>query len=339
MTNKSIFKDGTSRVINVMDSLKIEYDGSVYLGSFSTISLNETSENPFRLEYNFEFIVSSFGTDLMGNQIDGHVKKNNNDQSNEVTVAFQGANVRMDQRIGISMTEMDNFFPQQEPMPEDTAYTADEESKEFDGNEGSGELACGNKGYYDKDHNDRKTCARITKPGEFVVTRGWRDTEDHAKKVAFRTGSGYIRSLTDGVVHQVVNQGYERKAYHYLVVESEIDGIKVYVRYFHLDRDGLTASGFKPKDKINIGDVISTEGTDGHEYPPHCDFEVRETSGFNVNYWSAKRIEAGDILLAGYLAMHEKFVNDPRGGAAFNDYQGDEPTCKHGKKSVGGGSH
>lgn len=106
--NATIFKDGTSRVINVMDSIRIDYDGSVYLGSFSTFSMTDTAAMPFRIEYNMEFVVSSLGVDL--EPIGGHIKKGNNYQADDVTVAVQGANVSLNKVFQLDENELNTYY-------------------------------------------------------------------------------------------------------------------------------------------------------------------------------------------------------------------------------------
>jgi hypothetical protein len=117
--NPTIFKDGTSRVINVMDIIRVSYDGSDYLGSFNSFTLIDDALSPYKMEYNFEFVVSSFGTDLQG--IEGHVKRNGNETSNTITVAIQGKNTNLNTVIGMDATELNAYFPP-EPEPDVEQY-------------------------------------------------------------------------------------------------------------------------------------------------------------------------------------------------------------------------
>lgn len=71
--NKDLFKKmkvDKGRVISVLDQIKVSYDGTEYLGSFSSLSVDDSVENPYRFTYNFEFIVSG----LRGEPIEGHLK-------------------------------------------------------------------------------------------------------------------------------------------------------------------------------------------------------------------------------------------------------------------------
>jgi hypothetical protein len=106
--NPTLFKDGTSRVINVMDTIRISYDGSDFLGSFSSFSINDVATNPYRLDYNLEFNISSFGTDLQG--IEGHVKKEGNDAVNKIQISVQGSNTRFDHTVLLSSVELNKHF-------------------------------------------------------------------------------------------------------------------------------------------------------------------------------------------------------------------------------------
>ena len=105
----TMFKDGTSRVINVMDIVRLSFDGSDYIGNFNSFSLSDLVENPYRMEYNFEFSVSIFGSDP--NSIDGHIKQKGNEKNNKITTAIQGRNTHFDETVGMDETELKNNFP------------------------------------------------------------------------------------------------------------------------------------------------------------------------------------------------------------------------------------
>jgi hypothetical protein len=113
----TMFKDGTSRVINVMDIIRLSFDGSDYIGNFNSFSLSDLAENPYRMEYNFEFSVSIFGSDP--NSIDGHIKQNGNEKNNKVTTAIQGRNTHFDETVGMDEVELKNSFPPESEPPLD----------------------------------------------------------------------------------------------------------------------------------------------------------------------------------------------------------------------------
>ncbi len=66
-----------TRVISVIDTVKVSYDGTVYEGSFSTLTFDEDAENPFKFRYSFEFILSG----LLGDKIEGHLATEGNRNS------------------------------------------------------------------------------------------------------------------------------------------------------------------------------------------------------------------------------------------------------------------
>lgn len=105
----NLYKEGLSRVINVMDTIKISYDGSDYFGSFATLSLNDVAETPYRMEYTIEFMIACFGPDF--DKIDGHTKKNNNEKSNKVQIAVQGSNIDFNEITQMDNSELKKFFP------------------------------------------------------------------------------------------------------------------------------------------------------------------------------------------------------------------------------------
>jgi hypothetical protein len=106
--SSNLYKDGHSRVINVMDTIKISYDGSDYFGSFATLSLNDVAETPYRMEYTIEFMIACFGPDF--DKIDGHVKKNGNELKRLPVYAVQGQNVEFDEVVKMDNNELKKWF-------------------------------------------------------------------------------------------------------------------------------------------------------------------------------------------------------------------------------------
>lgn len=83
--DNDLFNDN-SRVISVMDQIKIDYDGTSYVGSFSTFSFDDVAEMPYRMTYNLEFIASG----LKGDKFEGHERFNNNELlSNKINIGNQ----------------------------------------------------------------------------------------------------------------------------------------------------------------------------------------------------------------------------------------------------------
>jgi len=126
----TMFKDGTSRVINVMDIIRLSYDGSDYIGNFNSFSLSDIADNPYRMEYSFEFSVSIFGSDP--NSIDGHIKQNGNEDNNKVVTAIQGRNTHFDETVGMDEVELKNsFLPSKAPEKEYFLDAADPINKDY----------------------------------------------------------------------------------------------------------------------------------------------------------------------------------------------------------------
>lgn len=63
-----------TRVISVIDTIKISYDGTIYEGTFSTLTFDEDADHPFKFNYSFEFIISG----LLGDRVEGHMATNGN---------------------------------------------------------------------------------------------------------------------------------------------------------------------------------------------------------------------------------------------------------------------
>lgn len=111
--NASLFNNKSGygnrgRVIGVMDSILLSYDGSEYVGSFNAFTLDEDPSRPFNLRYNFEFIVSC----MRGDAMDGHLRMRDNDlrTSNEpqIPISVQGRNVALTVTVGMSTKDLND---------------------------------------------------------------------------------------------------------------------------------------------------------------------------------------------------------------------------------------
>lgn len=78
--NKDLFGVDRGRVISVMDLIKISYDGTEYIGSFNSLTIEESAEVPFRFTFNFEFVISG----LRGDPAEGHLKICQNGKCNNI---------------------------------------------------------------------------------------------------------------------------------------------------------------------------------------------------------------------------------------------------------------
>lgn len=87
--SKDMFGINPGRVISVMDQIKISYDDVDYLGSFSALTIDESAEMPYRIKFNFEFIVSG----LRGDEVEGHMRYCNGSVCNDsagIKISIQG---------------------------------------------------------------------------------------------------------------------------------------------------------------------------------------------------------------------------------------------------------
>lgn len=113
--NASLFNNKSGygnkgRVIGVMDSILLTYDGSEYVGSFNAFTLDEDPARPFNLRYNFEFIVSC----MRGDAMDGHLRMNGNDIRTsgepQIPISIQGRNVVLTTTVGMSTKDLNETF-------------------------------------------------------------------------------------------------------------------------------------------------------------------------------------------------------------------------------------
>lgn len=325
-SEQTIFKDGRSRVIHVMDQVMISYDEVDYLGSFNTFTIDERAEMPYRLEYNFEFVISG----LRGFGFEGHLRMNDNDKDSpggsgppEIEFAIQGSEVTlapyavlMDSKQASKDYNLDTF-PLREPaeslmsqqeIDEEIEYYREQYRKDF----GTEPPPPG-----------QPTPAVPVAANTVRVTQGGDDADTHvgnANAIDYRTSSGEIRSLTDGKVVQIYDGGPGRKALHFIVIASTVKGKLVHVRYFHLDMS-TTPDTLKEGSTITAGTLLGGEGTDGGEYTQHCHFEVREPSSKTGNFIDLKSIPARSVFNSGVQTLKTKGYSD------YNTVQ-----YKHGKK-------
>ena len=81
----------TSRVVHVLDAVKISYDGTTYFGHFSSFTL--TPAAPYRFEYSFEFTASGIEGDIAeGDIAEGHLCDGVNQESG-IVLARQGSSI------------------------------------------------------------------------------------------------------------------------------------------------------------------------------------------------------------------------------------------------------
>lgn len=310
ITNPDLFQSGNSRVINVMDSIKIEYDDTTYIGSFNSFTLNDAVDSPYKMSYSFEFVVSSFGTYLQ--DIDGHLAWEENYIDQEVHIGLQGSDINFKKVIGMDVVELNDYF-KVDPTTDPRLYTYSDRETINEVN------------YYESNPED-VNLIKIPE-GVFRVTRGWLDRESHNKKCDFRTHTGRVYSATDGKVVNI-KKSYSYGGSNYVLVKSDLigtDGKKceIYVRYYHMDPGTITVN---IGDDVLLGTVLGEQGTDGGRYPEHCDFAVNIIKDGNYNYNQTQRVECTPVLNYMWNVLSERAKTDPDLALDFTTL-----VCKHGK--------
>ena len=104
--DNTYWNDGTSRVIHVMDFVMISYDGCDHVGGFNTFTIEDKADNPYRINYNFEFIVSG----LRGDFFDGHIRRNGNDEDARVIVSTQGDDMSLERAVEMDVEKLNEYF-------------------------------------------------------------------------------------------------------------------------------------------------------------------------------------------------------------------------------------
>jgi len=98
-TELDLFKSGYSRIINVMDTIKISYDGSEYIGEFISFTLEEDATQPYKLNYSFEYVIN--GTLADSPFIEGHVRTNQYNVNTPIIIGIQGSDTSLETVIGV----------------------------------------------------------------------------------------------------------------------------------------------------------------------------------------------------------------------------------------------
>lgn len=121
--NTDLFDSDPGRVIGVMDQTKIAYENTEYLGSFNSLTVDESQEAPYRIIFNFEFIVSG----LRGEKAEGHLMHCSDLGCNNLTdvkLATQGS-YGYEDIISIDRRSLSEAFARPEPASYDDTYGAD----------------------------------------------------------------------------------------------------------------------------------------------------------------------------------------------------------------------
>lgn len=114
--NKDLFNSDPGRVISVMDQIKISYDDVEYLGSFSSLTVDESAEIPHRIQFNFEFVVSG----LRGEPAEGHLMVCNDlgcNNADNINISTQGA-YSFEDIISLDRRAIKETFRRSNPYPQ-----------------------------------------------------------------------------------------------------------------------------------------------------------------------------------------------------------------------------
>ena len=284
---RTLFSRRINRINHVMDNVMISYDGSEFLGSFNSFTLDDTGDTPYHMKYNFEYVVSG----VRGTTIEGHIRSNGNELGSKVELAIQGANTKLFDVILMSQEELNKDF--KVPPLERRKYEAKrkkwldetnlkEEKTFYDGQTiGSCKEGLANfTNFWDTDFA-KNNC--ISKVGEkrTRITSSFNGRPDHENRIDYRTASGEVRSFSSGTVAEVhpKNPG-NPKDHGYVVIRTKgPDGKAIYVKYLHIDTKSIVspkdpAKSLKIGDHVDAGQIIGIQGTDDGVYPPHTDLEV-----------------------------------------------------------------
>jgi hypothetical protein len=108
-TEQDLFRSGYSRIINVMDSIKISYDGSDYLGEFISFTVEEDAEHPFKLRYSFEYVINGIRADSA--RVEGHIRTDDYNVNTPIILGEQGSDRKLGTIIQVDEQAIrDNAF-------------------------------------------------------------------------------------------------------------------------------------------------------------------------------------------------------------------------------------
>jgi hypothetical protein len=90
-----------TRVISVIDTVKVFWDGTTYEGFFKSLSITEDAENPYNFSYSFSFNISG----LLGDTMEGHIgRKGFSNREDTILYGYQHdgdftIDVQQDQKV------------------------------------------------------------------------------------------------------------------------------------------------------------------------------------------------------------------------------------------------
>jgi hypothetical protein len=120
-----MYKTGTSRIIDVMDSIKISYDGSEYLGDFISFTIEEDATQPFKMSYSFEFVINGISSDAY--YFEGHLGNSLYEPYAPLVIGIQGSGSEVVEKIKVSG---DAIRSNADVNLNETAYKEDEDFRD-----------------------------------------------------------------------------------------------------------------------------------------------------------------------------------------------------------------
>jgi hypothetical protein len=106
LTEQTYYKDTYSKIIDVIDPIYISYNDVDYVGSYNSFTIEDDPASPYRLSYNFEFVVSGF----KGDKIDGHIKTKDYSTNGKIEINQQGKLIGFREVAKLSESELNLDF-------------------------------------------------------------------------------------------------------------------------------------------------------------------------------------------------------------------------------------
>lgn len=98
------FPGQTTRVIHVLDCVKISYDGTTYFGHFTDLSFNDDAQSPFHFKYSLSFTVTGIKGDFVG----GHIGDGYN-QNSGILIGDSSSEINRNMNISKEALQIDKL--------------------------------------------------------------------------------------------------------------------------------------------------------------------------------------------------------------------------------------
>jgi len=290
-------------VMYVVDSVLITYAGNEFIGGFNSFTLDEAGEDPYSINYNFEYVISG----IRGTPVEGHLRMRNrstddarwNTENSRVILGVQGSDTKFAETLFMDKKEQnidlrvnESTLERNAAQARNYAYTIDEFNEEL---------------AYWQDKAGRK----ITDGSVVISSTNGKGTSEprpkHDGKIDYRTSTSFVRSLYGGTIVEVRTSDHKGGP-NYVIVQSEYpvgSGEFVFARYYHMDTRDLRARGLTAGQTIPAGFILGREGTDNGAFTEHCDLEIKAafsshtTQYINQSFVNKPRIDATKFFVDG----------------------------------------